>query len=1027
MKLAEFTVKRPQLTLVVFGMLAALGVHSLLTIPRAEDPSFPAPNFVVVAVYPGASPEEIERLVVDPIEDAVEELDEIKSVKTKIEDGVAVTIVECVAEVSSDDKFEEVQRQIDSVRPKLPETLRSLEVAHYNTNDVAILQLALVSETVPYKELEARAEDLRSRLRGVRGVKDVKTWAYPEQEVEVELDQEKLAQLRIPASQVIGAIQGANASIPGGSVDIGKRRLNIETSGSFASVDELSHTVVGGGAGNVVELADVARVDWGYAEQKHIGRFGGKRAAFVTVMQKDKQNIFEVHDAVMSEVDAFTAKLPKEVSLEIAFDQSQNVSHRLGGLVRDFIIAILLVLVTLLPLGLRASLIVMVSIPLSLSMGLTLLHLAGFSVNQLSIVGFVIALGLLVDDSIVVTENVTRFLRLGYDKRTAAIEATKQIGVAVLGCTATLIFAFLPLLFLPGAAGQFIRSMPLAVVFTILASLVVSLTVIPFFASVLLSKEEPEGNAVFRFFHKAIEASYRPVLHFAIRRPKSTLALAALAFGGSLALIPSIGFSLFPKAGTPQFLITIEAAEGANMRESDLAVRFTEEILASKKEIRRYTSNVGRGNPQIYYNVASKPEKASTGEILAELYENDPKKTPAFFDALREELAAYPAARIELKELENGPPIDAPIAIRVLGADLEAIKRGAGQVEEVLLDTEGTIYVKNPVKRSKTNLAVKIERARAGQLGVTELEIERNVRLAIAGIEAGKMRTASGDEHPITVSVPNPDLDALSEVHVPSLTGALVPLSQLAHLELRASPNLIQHYNGQRSVTLTAHVRTGYNTDRITKAILAKLEHTSLPEGTRWVAAGEIESRKESFGGLGAAILIAAFGVLAILVLEFKTFKSTLIVASVIPLGVVGGLVILFLSGYTLSFTAMIGFIALIGIEVKNSILLVDFTNQLREAGTPLDEAIERAGEARFFPILLTTLTAIGGLLPLALEGSSLYSPLALVVMGGLVSSTLLARLVTPVMYKLLAPQVERAEEPLTSAREIPGIAPVSP
>jgi multidrug efflux pump subunit AcrB len=247
----------------------------------------------------------------------------------------------------------------------------------------------------------------------------------------------------------------------------------------------------------------------------------------------------------------------------------------------------------------------------------------------------------------------------------------------------------------------------------------------------------------------------------------------------------------------------------------------------------------------------------------------------------------------------------------------------------------------------------------------------------------------------------------LDRIYVASQNGAQVPLGQLARLEFRASPPLIQHHDRERSVTVTSQVRTGYNTDRVTKAALAQLVGLQLPAGYQLAAAGEIESRQDSFGGIGSAVVIATFMILAILVLEFRTFRSTLIVASVIPLGVVGGIVALWLTGNTLSFTAMIGFVALVGIEIKTSILLVDFTNQLRAQGVPLHDAIRKAGEVRFLPIVLTTLTAIGGLLPLALQGSALYSPLAWVIIGGLVSSTLLARLVTPVMYTLLAPAEE--------------------
>jgi len=394
----------------------------------------------------------------------------------------------------------------------------------------------------------------------------------------------------------------------------------------------------------------------------------------------------------------------------------------------------------------------------------------------------------------------------------------------------------------------------------------------------------------------------------------------------------------------------------------------------------------------------------------------DAKRTPVELDSLRARLAAYAGARIEVREFENGPPIDAPIAMRVTGESLDTLRALAERVERTLVRVPGTQYVVNPMRVNRTDLHLAVDRQKAGLLGVSSAELDRTLRLGIAGLTAGQLRAPNGDDYDVVVRLPRegrPTPEVLDRIYVASQNGAQVPLGQLARLEFRASPPLIQHHDRERSVTVTSQVRTGYNTDRVTKAALAQLVGLQLPAGYQLAAAGEIESRQDSFGGIGSAVVIATFMILAILVLEFRTFRSTLIVASVIPLGVVGGIVALWLTGNTLSFTAMIGFVALVGIEIKTSILLVDFTNQLRGQGVPLHEAIRKAGEVRFLPIVLTTLTAIGGLLPLALQGTPLYSPLAWVIIGGLVSSTLLARLVTPVMYTLLAPSPAPTPEPM--------------
>ncbi len=1019
MSLTEFFVRRVQFTGVLFVALLVLGIQSLRTISRTEDPTFPIPTFLIVAVYPGASPTDLEQLVVDPIEARMRELEDVERTEASIEDGLAVVTVEFAINSDADRKYDQVSRELNALRPTLPSDLHRLAITRFNPANVNIVQLALASETAPYAELEAHARQLRDDLRSVSGVRTAETWAYPPRELRVAVDLGRLTALQIPLGQVLGAIQSESMNIPGGSVDIGQRKFNIKTSGSFRSLDEVRETIVASNGSAVVRLADVADVGWGYAEQAHYGRLNGERAVFVTANMKEGENITVVRERIEGVLQRFGERLPPSVTMSLGFDQSRNVARRLRQLGTDFGLAIALVLVTLLPLGLRASGIVMVAIPLSLAIGVALLKVAGFSINQLTIVGFVIALGLLVDDSIVVVENISRHLRQGYKRMEAAIAATRQITAAVLGYTATLTFAFVPLMLLPGGPGKFIRGMPVAVVFAVAASLIVSLTIVPFLASRFLRESSDErGNVFMRLLNRAIDATYTPVLHRALARPRLALGAAAALFVASLGLVPLLGFSLFPKAGTPQFLVTVDAPLGASLAATDSAVRIAERTLVGHPNVASVFANVGRGNPQIYYNVIPRSERTSVGELFVTLHNADPDATPRWLDSLRRVFDEYPAARINVKEFENGPPIDAPIALRITGDDLDTLSAVAARSESLLDATPGTRAVANPLRTLRQDLKLDINRAKAGLLGIATGDVDRTVRMAIAGLPVAVFRETDGDEHDITVRLARGErqtLAALDRVYVPSVRGALVPLKQVAALEFESSPAVIQHFDGERSVTVTADVRTGFNTDRVTKEVLAALEQWQLPDGVAIEAAGEIESRQESFGGLGTAIILATFGILTILILEFHTFRSMLIVASVIPLGVVGGLAALWLGGYTLSFTAMVGFVALVGIEIKNSILLVDFTNQLRAEGMPLDEAIERAGKVRFVPVVLTTLTAIGGLLPLALQGSSLYSPLASVIIGGLVSSTVLSRLVTPVMYKLLAPPLGHAARAVVS------------
>jgi len=1024
--LAEFAVKRWQFTVLLFLMCAALGVSNWMSIPRAEDPDFPVPIFTTIAVYPGASPEDMEQLVTEPIEKALNELDDVKKLTSTSSDGLSVVKVEFTSETDAERKYDQVVREVNALRPDLPGSLQRLEVKRSENSDLAVFQLALVSPATPYAQLDDIAKRFEDALARVNGVKSSERWAAPPREMQVTLDLGRMAVLGIAPNQVLQALGSDNMQIPGGSVDVGTRRYNIATPGRYRTADEVTRTVIAGANGSTVHVGDVATVAWGDGDAVHIGRYNGQRAMFVTVAVQAGRNVSSVKTVVWQELDRLEKTLPRGVTLARGFDQSKNVDTRLARLGVDFAIAIALVLITLLPLGTRASIVVMISIPLSLALAVVLLNATGFSINQLSIVGFVIALGLLVDDSIVVVENITRFMRAGVPRKEAAIAATKQIAVAVLGATATLIFAFVPLLFLPGLAGKYIRSLPIAVVYAVLSSLLVSLTIIPWLASRILPKtESAEGNRVLRALDKGIHATYAPLLHRALAAPRSTLVIALLMVLGSLALVPAVGFSLFPKAGTPQYHVDIATPEGTSLTETDRASQFAERVIGAHPDTRAVFANVGKDNPAVYYNVFQRAEAPNRAQLLVLLNSYDNEATPRSLDSLRRTLSGYPGARIELKEFENGPPIDAPIAMRIEGTNLDTLAQIAARYEVAFTSVDGTQYVNNPVRLRRSDLRLHVDRQKAGLLGVPSAEVERTLRLGIAGLEAGKIRADNGDEYPLMVRMAHsgrPAPEALDRLKVSSVSGAMVPLSQIATTAFTATPTVIDHDSRQRAVTVTSYVQSGYNTDAVTKQVMARLDSIALPSGYDLRPAGEIESRQESFGGVGAAIIVAVFAILAILVLEFRDFRTTLVVASVIPLGVVGGVIALLLSGYTLSFTAMIGFVALVGIEIKTSILLVDFTDQLRREGMSLDDAIQKAGEIRFLPIVLTTMTAIGGLLPLALQGSALYSPLAWVIIGGLVSSTLIARLVTPVLYKLLAPELEKDEEMVVVM--VPGLVP---
>nr|WP_295932230.1 efflux RND transporter permease subunit [uncultured Dyadobacter sp.] len=1018
MKLPEFAVKNYQFTLVAFLGVLALGLYSLFTMPRSEDPDIHPPQFTVVVVYPGANPKDMEQLVVDPMEKKINELDDMKHVVTDIRDGLAVMQVMYKYSADPDDKYQEVVREINALRSQLPADVADIRINKQIPSDVSIYQYALISENATYAQLKKYSKEFKEQLEKVKTLKKVEYAGIPEPEVKVSLNLQKIAQQQLTQDQIVGALQSEGVNIPGGSISMATKKLNIKTSGSYRTLDEVANTVVSRSNGKIVYLKDVAEVKMGYEDETHVTRLNGFRCSFVNASQKEGENIIAVQAQVEPVVAAFEKQLPANIELVKVFDQAKSVDTRLSHFARDFGIAILLVLLTLLPLGTRASVVVMISIPLSLAIGLTMMNLFGYNINQLSIVGMIVALGILVDDSIVVVENIERYLRMGYGRVQAAIQASSQIGLAVVGCTILLIFAFLPLVFLPEGAGDFIRSLPMSVITTVFASMIVSLTVVPFLSSVILKPHQSEdGNWLLRGMKKGIHKTYGSVLDKALHWPKTTLLIAGLIFAGSIALVPLIGNSLFPKSEKPMFLIDIETPQGTNLKKTNEIARYVEGILKQEPLITSFATNVGKGNPRVYYNVIQRNESENFAEIFVQVEGLETEEKVAVIEKLRKKLERYPGAEIKVKDFEQGPLIEAPLAYRIYGENLDDLRKTAFGIADLLAKTEGTIYVNNPLQVQPTDLRVQVNKAKAGTLGISSADIDRTVRLGAAGLNVATYREDVGkaDSYNINVSVPRnaaiQDYSVFDKLYVTSAAGVSIPLKNVATIGLESSPNQIRHYDKDRYVTVSAFVKPGYNVQQINEQVTQKLNSFKFEKGQHFTVAGEKESQEESFGGLGLIILVTVFGFLGVLILEFKTFKSILIVLSVIPLGIVGGLAMLFLTGETLSFTATIGFIALVGIEVKNSLLVVDFTNQLREQGKGIEEAIIEAGEIRFVPILLTSMTAIGGLLPLVIEYSALYSPLALVLIGGLISSTLLSRLVTPVMYKLLPPKIAQKEE----------------
>ncbi|MCG8329414.1 MAG: efflux RND transporter permease subunit [Chitinophagales bacterium] len=1018
MNIPSFSIKNYQVTLTVFTFLLLLGITSFLNMPRREDPALDIPNMLVIAVYPGANPTDVESQVADVLEESINELDDLKEVQTTIRDGVAITEVEFNFGVNPDDKFDELQRQVNQVRGDLPEGIYQLDVLQFSTNTVTIMQLALVSETASYATLKTAAEDAKKIIEQVNGVRKVEIEAFAEQEVRVALNPVKMEQMGISLDRVEQAIQSNNANIPGGAVKVSNKLFNIKTSGAYDDLDQIRNTVVGAYEGKIVYLKNIAAVFFDYEDERWLARYNQTPCIYINIQQKEGYNIYSVTDPIKEAMKQHD--FGSDIQLEYVFNQSESVSERVSGFLSNLIQGILLVgVIIFLVLGIRSASIVMLAIPFSILIGLWVVDRSGFALQQMSIAGLVVALGLLVDNSIAIIENIERLLSKGYSRKQAAIEGTQQLIAPMFSATLTTVLAFVPIVMMPDTTGAFIKALPITVIATLAGSFLVAVTLTPFIASKVLKEDSSarQPTYLFRQLKRFVEGPYRKTLDWTLRHKWLTIAFAVSSLVGALSLFPLVGVAFFPKAEKPQFRITVQLPNGSNLDATDEAVAYVESVLDTIPDVKYYAANVGHGNPRIYYNVPSTNYSNSYGEIFVVLKEYDIDRFYKLIDELRITLEDYPHANIDVREFVQGPPSEAPVAIKINGTDLDKLQAYAHKVEQIVEQAEGTVNIDNPLRTNSTDIFFRVNRDKAMLLGVPVHVVDKTIRSFVNGNTVGKFRDKEGDDYNIVLRYDYDEqfkVEDFDKLNVQSISGRFIPLHQLANIEFAEAPSRITHLDNERTATVLADLDKGYTLDEVIASIDAQLQTIEWEQGYSYVYKGDLESRNESFGGMGIASVLALMLIMGVLIIQFRSFTQPLIIFSALPLAIIGSILALLFTGINFSFTAFIGLTSLIGIAINNSIVLVDFANEEMRAGRSILEAAKEAGKVRFVPIVSTTLTTILGLLPLTLAGGSLWAPMGWTIIGGLITSTAFVLLLVPLLYVMFTKK-EKANQALTS------------
>ncbi len=996
MKILPLLLARRRLIIATVILLSLAGLFSWNTMPREEDPRFPERNGLVVVSFPGTDAETVERLVVEPIEEQLAEVEGLELVESSVRAGIAVLFLELEDRLyDTGPVWDDVEDALDRARPDFPRGVGKPELDHDLTQQDAVL-LAVVGSVDPLV-LGAAAERVKRRLLGVEGVKVVELIADPGEQITIEYEDAVARRLGLDPGQLGQQLAARSAIEPGGVVHLGEKTVTLRPRTDFGSLREIAATQIVLPSGASLPLGELARVRHGPREPDLARmRFEGEPAVGLGVVPR-----FEIDRIRWGQrVRAALAELGPELAplrIEEVLFQPDSVEHRLDELSRSLKLGILIVAgVLFLVMGLRLGFLVAMVVPLVTFSSLALYAMAGGILHQISIAALVIALGMLVDNAIVMVENIQFRLDSGETVHQAAAASVRELALPLGTATGTTLAAFVPMLLSSGGTADFTRAIPTLVMLALAVSYLFAVMVTPVLAELTLRRRPKADSALEsrwagRLADWAVDG-WRWVL------PATLLLLLATVFAAGF-----VKQQFFPGADRTLVLVDLELPEGTHLDGTDAATRLLEEAMAELPEVTSVASFIGRGTPHIYYNLTSRPRSPYLASVIVQTQHK--RELPAVIAAVREFAARrVPQAEVVARRLVQGPSIPAPIEVRVYGEDLEELQLVSDQVLSLIRGIDGTRDARHDLGLGSPSVTVDIDDAAAARHGLNRASVARALYGRTLGTEIGQYRMGD-DPVPILLrSAAGEDLPVaeLASIDVGSPGRVPVPLEQVARLGVEWRPAAIYHRNRQRLV----RVRSELTAEGTSVAVVAELEpllaELDLAPGMHWEIGGEVA---ESGAANSAILRSAPIGVLLLLfflLAEFNSFRRVGIVLMTVPLAAVGVVPGLLLTGNPFGFTSLLGMVSLVGIVVNNAIVLLDLVERNRAVGASVEEALRQAVIRRTRPILLTMSTTVAGLLPLAFSPAALWPPLAWAMISGLAASTLLTLLVIPALYRLL-------------------------
>lgn len=1032
----------PQVTLLLTAALLATGVTSLVTMPRREDPKITIRTGLVIAAYPGATAEQVEKQVTRKIEDRLFRFEEVRKAKTwsTSRSDLSVIHVELEDQVKQPDVFWSKLRHalIELKLTELPEGVQG-PVVRDDFGDTVALLVAVHSSRYSYAEMKEHAERLEDEFRALRAVAKLKRIGEQKEEIRITSSMERVAQYALSPMKVIQALRGRNVVQWGGELKAGAAAQPMRASGLFEDVEEIRRVMIDvSPSGQPVYLGDLARVERVEGEPRSLCRYNGEPAVLVSVEMQEGRNIVEFGRALRARLEQVRATLPPDLRIDILADQPAVVERRITHFIREFGIAIgAVILVTLILLPLRVALIASLAIPVTVAATFSLLHAIGVELHQVSISALIVVLGMVVDDAIVIADNYVEHLDRGTPRMEAAWRCATELWLPVLTATLTIIAAFLPMLIISGAVGEFIQALPVAVAVALSCSYAVAMLVTPWLCRFFIRRglHPPEAEPRVKRFNAIdfMQTGYHKVIHAAMRRKGLTLAGGAAVFLLGIVLLRTVvPERFFPTAERNQFVIHLWLPEGARLEQTDAAVRRVEQHLREDPLVESFAAFIGDSAPRFYYNVD--PEFPARNYAQLVVNTRDAEETPGLVFRLRRELKRVaPEALALVRELEQGTVMKAPVEVRIVSpedgeADLARLRETGEKVEALLRRTPGAEYVLDDFHEDAPEVALRVDEEVANRLGFSNAALALQMAGGFSGLPVTTFWEGNRDI-PVVLRLEEQYRQRFEDVEdayvVSTLTGARVPLRSVAQVEPVWRPARILRRNGLRTLTVMAIPGERHLPSEVLRQVQGEIGRLPLPAGYRIEYGGEIEGQKETFGEMHVVLALSILLIFLILLFQFRSPVDTLVVMMSIPLALPGAVFGLILTGNPFSFTAFMGVISLSGVVVRNAIILVDYIHERQKAGAPLEVAALEAGERRLRPIFLTTAAAAVGVLPMILSGSSLWSPLASAIAVGLICSMFFTLVVVPVLYVTAKSRAAgwrpAAVAPLILALAVPG------